>query len=90
VEHTWSGALYGDDRNTVLVQSWGWGVMNVRAGWDGAVAGVRVTPFAAVNNVRDVRYVGSVTVNGAGGRVLEPAPGRNFYVGVETGWRVVR
>ncbi|MEA3246528.1 MAG: TonB-dependent receptor, partial [Gemmatimonadota bacterium] len=46
--------------------------------------------FAAVNNLRDVRYVGSVTVNGAGGRVLEPAPGRNFYVGVETGWRVVR
>jgi iron complex outermembrane receptor protein len=90
VEHTWSGALYGDDRNTVLVQSWGWGVLNVRAGWDGAVGGVRVTPFAAVNNMRDVRYVGSVTVNGAGGRVLEPAPGRNFYVGVETGWRVVR
>ncbi len=90
VEHTWSGALYGDDRNTVLVESWGWGVMNVRAAWDGTVAGMRVTPFAAVNNLRDVRYVGSVTVNGAGGRVLEPAPGRNFYVGVETGWRVVR
>ncbi|MEA3245699.1 MAG: TonB-dependent receptor, partial [Gemmatimonadota bacterium] len=46
VEHTWSGAIYGDDRNSVLVQSWGWGVMNVRAGWDGTVGGVRVSPFA--------------------------------------------
>ena len=59
--------------------------------FDGAfVGGVRVAPFAAVNNAFNVAYVGSVNVNGAAGRVLEPAPLRNFYVGVETGWRVAR
>ena len=57
---------------------------------DTLVGGVRVAPFAAVNNAFNVAYVGSVNVNGAAGRVLEPAPLRNFYVGVETGWRVAR
>ncbi len=88
VEQTWSGPMYGDDRNTVLVD--GWSSVSVRAGWQGTIGGTRVAPFVAVNNVGDARYVGSVTVNGAAGRVLEPAPGRNFYMGVETGWRVVR
>jgi iron complex outermembrane receptor protein len=43
-------------------------------------------PFVAVNNLFDRRYVGSVNINGAFGRVLEPAPGRNAYLGIEIGW----
>jgi iron complex outermembrane receptor protein len=40
-------------------------------------------PFAGVNNLWGRTYVGSVTVNGAFGRVFEPAPGRNAYAGAE-------
>jgi outer membrane receptor protein involved in Fe transport len=40
-----------------------------------------------MRNALDTRYVGAVTVNGAFGRVLEPAPGRTVYVGAEVGWR---
>jgi iron complex outermembrane receptor protein len=47
---------------------------------------VRFEPFAAVNNAFDRRYVGSVNINGAFGRVLEPAPGRNGYLGMEISW----
>ena len=42
--------------------------------------------FAALNNAFDRRYVGSVNINGAAGRVLEPAPGRNALVGLEIGF----
>lgn len=90
IDHTWSGTMFGDDRNTVKVADWGKGALNARVGWTGEFGGTRVSPFVAVNNAFNVDYVGSVNVNGAAGRVLEPAPLRNFYVGVETGWRVVR
>jgi iron complex outermembrane receptor protein len=55
-----------------------WWVTNLRAGWDGA----RVAPFVAVQNLFNRKYVGSVVVNAAAGRYYEPAPGRNFYVGL--------
>ncbi|MGH6623765.1 MAG: TonB-denpendent receptor, partial [Burkholderiaceae bacterium] len=33
------------------------------------------------------RYIGSVIVNEANGRYFEPAPGRNWLVGVDLGYR---
>ncbi|MBM4194772.1 MAG: hypothetical protein FJ202_10400 [Gemmatimonadetes bacterium] len=89
LDHTAAGDLFADDRNTQKVDGWGDGALNIRLSWDGIVRGARVAPFVAVNNAFNVAYVGSVNVNGANNRILEPAPLRNFYVGVETGWRVV-
>ncbi|GJG86984.1 TonB-dependent receptor [Gemmatimonadetes bacterium T265] len=77
-DHTWASALYGDDRNTIRVAGYGRGVLDARTLWDGG----RLRPFVAVQNAFDQHYVGSVTVNGVGGRVLEPAPGRTAYVGL--------
>ena len=54
----------------------------MRAGWDGRVGPWRVAPFAAVQNLLDARYIGSVSVNAGFGRFFEPAPGRNAYVGI--------
>jgi iron complex outermembrane receptor protein len=93
-EHTLSSALWADDRNTQRISGWGRGVVNFRAAWNDALAGtwrdLRVMPFAAVNNLLDEQYVGAVTLNGAGARTIEPAPRRNFYFGLEMGWRAVR
>jgi iron complex outermembrane receptor protein len=93
-DHTRSTALWADDRNTQRIPGWGRGVVNLRAAWSGAFTGawrdVRVMPFAAVNNLLDEHYVGAVTLNGAGARTIEPAPRRNFYFGLEMGWRAVR
>ena len=86
VDHTMSSELYADDANTLRVDGWGTGVSNVRLGWDGTVAGLHAVPFVAANNLWDREYVGSVTVNGFGGRVFEPSPRRNYYVGVELAW----
>jgi len=94
VDQTMSSFIYADDANTVKVDGWGAGVTNVRVSWDGDLGRAVVRPFVAVNNLFDKQYVGSVTINGFdrlvnAPRVLEPAPGINFYVGAEVGWRAL-
>ncbi len=64
----------------------GGGVMNVVAGWDGTVGAVHLAPFGGIANIWDRAYVGAVTVNGRLGRVYEPAPRRNFYIGMGVSW----
>jgi iron complex outermembrane recepter protein len=86
-DHTLSSSLAADDPNTLIVDSWGAGVTNLRLGWDGEVGSLQLGPFLGVNNLWNRRYVGSVTLNGAGGRVFEPAPRRIIYFGGEIGYR---
>ena len=85
-DQTISTSIVADDANTLWVNAWGAGVTNVRAGWDGRVGQMEIAPFIGVDNLWDRRYVGSVTLNGLGGRVLEPAPRRVVYVGTEIGY----
>lgn len=44
------------------------------------VGGVRISPLVALQNVADVRSVGSVSVNATGGKFFEPAPGRTLLL----------
>ena len=83
IEQTTVGSVYGDDKNTLLVEGWKAGVTSVRLSGDWRLGGSALRPFAAIQNLFDRRYVGSVNLNGAGGRILEPAPGRNAYLGME-------
>ena len=85
VDQTLQSALWADDRNAVRVPGWGRGQLNVRASWSGVLLGHAVEPFVAVQNALDQRYAGAVTVNGAFGRVFEPAPPRTWYAGLELG-----
>jgi iron complex outermembrane recepter protein len=85
-DHTLSTSIVADDANTTWVEAWGAGVTNLRLGWDGRTGPLDVAPFIGVNNLWDRRYVGSVTLNGAFGRVLEPAPRRIVFVGAEIGY----
>jgi iron complex outermembrane receptor protein len=89
-DETWSSSMYADDQNTQVVPGWGRGQMNVRVTWTGYSGDLRFQPFASVNNLLNQAYIGSVTINGAGGRTLEPAPLRNYYFGMEMGWRAVK
>jgi iron complex outermembrane receptor protein len=85
-DQTTAGAMFGDDRNTQRVEGWGAGVTSVRASAGIDWGRARLEPFAALNNLFDRRYVGSVNINGAFGRVLEPAPGRHGHLGMEISW----
>lgn len=86
-DHTISSSIVADDANTIFVDAWGAGVTNARLGWAGDVGSMNLAPFLGINNLWDRRYVGSVTLNGAGGRVIEPAPRRVIYLGAEIGYR---
>ena len=44
------------------------------------VGGVRLSPLVALQNLANVRSVGSVSVNATGGKFFEPAPGRTLLV----------
>jgi iron complex outermembrane receptor protein len=85
-DHTISSSVLADDANTLWVDAWGAGVTNLRLGWDGEVGTMELAPFLGLNNLWNRRYIGSVTLNGIGGRVIEPAPHRVVYLGVEIGY----
>jgi iron complex outermembrane recepter protein len=86
VDHTLSSSLPADDLNQLFIGNWGAGVTNARVSWSGQIGVGSLSPFIGVNNVWDRDYISSVTINGVGGRVIEPAPGRVVYVGVEIGY----
>ncbi|HEU4631863.1 MAG TPA: TonB-dependent receptor [Gemmatimonadaceae bacterium] len=88
LDHTVSSFVYADDDNTQRVAGWGAGITDARATWSARVGRTEVQPFVGVRNLFDRRYVSSVVVNGFGGRVREPGPGRNWYLGAEIGVRV--
>lgn len=69
-----------DDRNTEFapghtVAGFGAELVQQAQGW-------QFTEFLRVDNLADRRAFGSVIVNEANGRFYEPAPGRNWVVGV--------
>ncbi len=86
-DHTISTSVAADDANTIVVDAWGAGVTNLRVGWDGVVGSLELAPFLGLNNLWDRRYIGSITLNGVAGRVIEPAPRRVIYLGAEIGYR---
>jgi iron complex outermembrane recepter protein len=87
IDHTLSSFLFADDANTLDVEGYGNGVTNLRVSWIGNVGSASISPFVGVNNLWDKDYIGSVTINGTFGRVLEPAVGRFLYLGAEIGYR---
>ena len=61
-----------------------YGVMDAKFSYRKSFTGssTEIHPFVNLNNLLDVRYNSSVVVNAFGGRYFEPAPGRNWQVGV--------
>ena len=66
--------VYADDANSAHVA--GYVVANARLSWEGEVAGARVQPWLALNNLFDIDYTDNLRVNAFGGRYYEPAAGR--------------
>jgi iron complex outermembrane receptor protein len=79
-DQAWSGAMPGDDRNTLDVPGWGAGVTTVHVVRRGLPGGLSVALGA--RNLFDRRHAIGAVVNGAGGRVVEPGAGRSFTVGL--------
>ena len=75
-----NGRVFVDDQNSESAGAYT--VANLRAGFEQRARQWRFTEFVRVDNVTDRRYIGSVIVAEANGRFYEPAPGRNWLVGV--------
>ena len=71
--------------DTLSTRAAPWWSTNVRAGWEGTAGGMRLAPFVGIQNAFNHLYVSSVVINAARDRFYEPAPGRNFYVGLSVG-----
>lgn len=79
-EVRWVDKIYVNDTNSEAAE--GYIVANLSVGrrWD--LGDVSVNSFGRVENVFDKQYIGSVIVNASGSRYYEPAPGRNYLMGV--------
>ena len=80
VEFTQAGRLYANDINTVSAD--GYATLNARVSHGWQVGSGNLTAYARIDNLTDERYVGSVIVNQAGAQFYEPAPGRNWTLGL--------
>ncbi|OGA52153.1 MAG: hypothetical protein A3F74_07810 [Betaproteobacteria bacterium RIFCSPLOWO2_12_FULL_62_58] len=78
LRHT--GKVYVNDANSGSAAAYT--VWNLRAGFEQRGKSWRVSEFLRIDNVAGRRYVGSVIVAEANGRYYEPAPERNFLLGV--------
>jgi iron complex outermembrane receptor protein len=77
-----TSGYFADDANSQEAENPGVTVINLRIRAARPIGRTRLIPFAALNNLTDRRYSSSVVINAAGARYFEPAPGRNFFVGV--------
>ncbi len=80
IELTRAGRLYANDTNTATAD--GYTTLALKANYGWAIGAGVLTASARVDNATDKRYVGSVIVNQALLRFYEPAPGRNWTVGL--------
>ena len=75
--HTqYSGNLYADDANQTLVDDYF--LANIRL-WKSYE---KLSFFGGINNLLDTAYFDNIRINAFGKRYYEPAPMRNFYLGM--------
>ena len=77
--------MFVDDRNSDAAA--GYTVANLRAGMEQRSGNWTISEFVRIDNLANASYAGSVIVNEANSRFFEPAPGRNWTVGVSAAIR---
>jgi iron complex outermembrane receptor protein len=80
LELTRAGRLYANDTNTASAD--GYTTLNLKASHAWKMGGSTFTAFGRIDNLTDEKYVGSVIVNQAASQFYEPAPGRNWSLGL--------
>lgn len=77
--------IMANDENTAKAPSWT--VVGLTTGYEWSYGRMDMDLFGRVDNLFDREYVGSVIVNESNGRYYEPAPGRNYGIGLNLAWR---
>lgn len=77
--------IMANDENTAKAPSWT--VVGLTTGYKWSYGRMDMDLFGRIDNLFDREYVGSVIVNEYNGRYYEPAPGRNYGIGLNLAWR---
>jgi iron complex outermembrane receptor protein len=77
--------IAANDENTATAPSWT--VVGLNTGYKFNYGNWMMDVFGRVDNLFDREYVGSVIVNESNNRYYEPAPGRNYGVGLSVAYR---
>jgi iron complex outermembrane receptor protein len=78
--------IMANDENTAKAPSWT--VVGLTTGYKWSYGRMDMDLFGRVDNLFDRSYVGSVISFESNGRYYdEPAPGRNYGVGLNLAWR---
>ncbi|MDZ6361706.1 TonB-dependent receptor PqqU [Klebsiella pneumoniae] len=77
--------IMANDENTAKAPSWT--VVGLTTGYKWSYGRMDMDLFGRIDNLFDREYVGSVIVNESNGRYYEPAPGRNYDIGLNLAWR---
>ncbi|MFL0012426.1 TonB-dependent receptor PqqU [Klebsiella pneumoniae] len=77
--------IMANDENTAKAPSWT--VFGLTTGYKWSYGRMDMDLFGRIDNLFDREYVGSVIVNESNGRYYEPAPGRNYGIGLNLAWR---
>ncbi|MGB8337916.1 MAG: TonB-dependent receptor [Burkholderiales bacterium] len=80
VEGRISSKVYVNDINSDA-EAGNW-IANLRGGYRYKTGNWDLDAYARIDNVFDEKYAGSVIVNEANGRYFEPAPVRNYTIGI--------
>ena len=72
----YSGNLYADDANQTQVEDYFLANFRLWKSHD------HLSFFAGINNLLDTAYFDNIRINAFGKRYFEPAPMRNFYLGM--------
>ena len=77
--------IMANDENTAKAPAWT--VVGLTTGYKWSYGKMDMDLFGRVDNLFDRSYAGSVIVNESNGRYYEPAPGRNYGIGLNLAWR---
>lgn len=84
VEAIYRDHIFANDINTEAASQYA--LANIRFAYSHRIGGWRFSEFVRVDNITGTQYMGSVIVNESNGRFYEPAPGRNYMVGINASY----
>ncbi len=84
IEARYNSKVYATDTNTISNDAYT--IINLRASLQQTFGQWKLTEYARIENLLDKTYVGAVRVNDTNTRYYEPAPGRNYIVGVRANY----
>ena len=82
-----SSSVEVDDANTAGTAAAGYTVFNLRGSLNQKSGPWNFTEYVTLNNVTDVKYIGSIKVNDSNSRSYEPAAPFNWIVGVKAAYK---